>query len=165
MDALKQYIDLYRSHGNLVNSNSAPAMNDLRGKALETLENVALPAKGSENYETTDLASMLAPDYGVNIARVNIDVNPAATFHCGVPSLSTALFMLVNDIYAERENAREGLPEGVYVRSLRKFCLEHPDVAKEYYGKCAEIGNPIVALDTLLAQDGIAVWVLSLIHI
>ena len=68
MDALKQYIDLYRSHGNLVNSNSAPAMNDLRGKALETLENVALPAKGSENYETTDLASMLAPDYGVNIA-------------------------------------------------------------------------------------------------
>lgn len=159
MDALKQYIDLYRSHGNLVNSNSAPAMNDLRGKALETLENVALPAKGSENYETTDLASMLAPDYGVNIARVNIDVNPAATFHCGVPSLSTALFMLVNDIYAERENAREGLPEGVYVGSLRKFCFEHPDVAKEYYGKCAEIGNPIVALDTLLAQDGIAVWV------
>ena len=112
MDALKQYIDLYRSHGNLVNSNSAPAMNDLRGKALETLENVALPAKGSENYETTDLASMLAPDYGVNIARVNIDVNPAATFHCGVPSLSTALFMLVNDIYAERENAPRGSSGG-----------------------------------------------------
>ena len=35
--------------------------------------------------------------YGLNIARVDIDVNPQATFRCDVPMLTSSLFMLVND--------------------------------------------------------------------
>ena len=46
---------------------------------------------------------MLAPDYGLNIARVDIDVNPQATFRCDVPMLTTSLFMLVNDTFAAAE--------------------------------------------------------------
>lgn len=159
MSSLTQYIELYRQHAGIVDSNSAAVLNGLRPKALEVLENSVLPAKGSENYETTDLEEILSPDYGVNIARVNIDVNPAATFHCGVPSLSTSLFMQVNDIYAETDRSRDGLPEGVYAGSLRAFAEKHPDVAARYYGSAADISNPIVALDTLLVQDGIAIWV------
>ncbi|MDE6443899.1 MAG: SufD family Fe-S cluster assembly protein [Muribaculaceae bacterium] len=159
MNALKQYIDLYKRHNDLVDGNSAGVLNALRPGALEALENMRLPAYGSENYETTDLEAILSPDYGVNIARVDIDVNPAATFHCGVPNLSTALFLNVNDIYAETERSHEGLPEGVYAGSLRRFATEYPEVAAKYYGACADIENPIVALDTLLAQDGVAVWV------
>lgn len=159
MDALKQYIELYTAHRDLLEGNSCAVMNSLRGEALKALESAVLPHKGDENYETTDLGGMLAPDYGVNIARVNIDVNPAATFHCGVPSLSTSLFLQVNDIYAEAERSREGLPEGVYVGSLRRFCVSHPEIASRYYGGCADMANPLVALDTMLAQDGIAIWV------
>lgn len=159
MNALKQYIDLYREHKTLVDSNSAGPMNALRPQALAVLENCALPKKGSENYETTDLEAILAPDYGVNIARVNIDVNPAATFHCGVPNISTALFLNVNDIYAATPRSYDNLPEGIHVGSLRKFAEENPSLVEQYYGKGADINNPIVALDTLLAQDGIVVWV------
>lgn len=159
MNALKQYIDLYKEHGELIYLNSAEIMNGRREEAFKKLEMMKLPPKGSENYETTDLAAMLAPDYGVNIARVAIDVNPAASFHCGVPSLSTALFMMVNDIYAETPRSREGLPEGVWAGSLRKFATEHPEIMEKYYGRLASTDNPIVALDTLLAQDGIAIWV------
>ncbi len=159
MNALTQYIELYNGHKALLEGNSARLLNDCREGALRVLEGMELPAKGSENYETTDLQAMLAPDYGVNIARVPIDVNPAATFHCGVPSLSTALFLMVNDLYAESDSTREELPEGVWAGSLRRFAGEHPDVAARYYGKIADINNPVVALDTLLAQDGIAIWV------
>lgn len=159
MSALTQYIDLYKEHTAVVNSNSTDVLNCKRAEALNVLENMTLPAKGSENYEVTDLDRILSPDYGVNIARVNIDVNPAATFHCGVPNLSTSLFLQVNDIYAESENARVGLPEGVFAGSLRDFATRYPEVASIYYGKLANINNPTVALNTLLAQDGIAVWV------
>lgn len=159
MSALRQYIELYGGHASMVDANSAGVLNARRSEALKALENMALPSAGSENYEVTDLEKLLSPDYGINIARVNIDVNPAATFHCGVPNLSTSLFLQVNDIYAESENAREGLPEGVYVGSLREFASRYPETASSYYGELADIGNPIVALNTLLAQDGIAVWV------
>lgn len=159
MGALQQYIDLYKEHKSLVDSGSAGVLNELRPAACEILGNMELPAKGSENYETTDLEKILSPDYGVNIGRVNIDVNPAATFHCGVPSLSTSLFFSVNDLYAEATDSRIGLPEGVYVGSLRQFAINHPEICAEYYGKCADLNNPVVALNTLLAQDGIAVWV------
>ena len=159
MNALKQYIDLYKEHQELVDSNSAEKLNAHRREALAVLESCSLPKKGSENYETTDLEAILAPDYGVNIARVNIDVNPAATFHCGVPNISTALFFNVNDIYAETARSCDSLPDGIHVGSLKRFAEEHPEIVEKYYGKVADINNPIVALDTLLAQDGIVVWV------
>lgn len=159
MGALTQYIDLYRNHRDLVDGNSAATLNALRRDALDCLENCILPAKGSENYETTDLETMLLPDFGVNIARVNIDVNPAASFHCGVPNMSTSLFMLVNDIYSETDSSRLGLPEGLEVGSLRNFCINHPEISARYYGGLADMANPLVALNTLLAQDGIVVFV------
>lgn len=159
MSALQQYIDLYNGHKSLVDSGSAQVLNDLRHSAYEVLRDMELPAKGSENYETTDLEEILSPDYGVNVGRVNIDVNPAATFHCGVPSLSTSLFFSVNDLYAEANDARLGLPEGMYVGSLRQFAINHPEICGRYYGRCADIKNPVVALNTMLAQDGIAIWV------
>lgn len=159
MNALKQYIELYLNHADLIDLNSAEVLNARRKEAFNILENLNLPKKGSENYETTDLNELLAPDYGVNIARVPISVNPGASFHCGVPSLSTSLFLLVNDIYADTDRSRDGLPEGVFVGSLRKFATEYPEVAIKHYGKTADITNPVVALDTLLCQDGIAVWV------
>lgn len=159
MNALKQYIDLYLNHAVLIDLNAAEVLNARRKEAFETLNHLTLPKKGSENYETTDLNEMLAPDYGLNIARVPISVNPGASFHCGVPALSSSLFFLVNDIYADTDRSREGLPEGIFVGSLKKFATEYPEVATEYYGKTADISNPIVALDTLLCQDGIAIWV------
>ncbi len=159
MGALTQYINLFKEHSDLVDSKSAPALNALRPTALSALEGMTLPKKGSENYETTDLEEMLAPDFGLNIARVNIDANPASAFHCGVPSLSTSLFLQINDIYAETDRSRDGLPVGIYAGSLRDFAVKFPDVAAKYYGGLADINNPLVALDTLLAQDGIAIWV------
>lgn len=158
MSALTQYIDLYKEHHGLVCANSAEVLNERRTEALKVLENMVLPKKGSENYETTDLSEILGEDYGVNIARVDIDVNPAASFHCGVPNLSTSLFLMVNDIYAESDKARAGLPDGLFVGSLKEFASKYKEEAMKHYGTLADINNPIVALDTLLAQDGIAVW-------
>lgn len=159
MNPLSQYIDLYKNHTDLVNDGACEILNRMRPEALEILRNTRLPQKGSENYETTDLSEILAPDYGVNLARLNIDVNAASPFLCGVPNMTSALFFFRNDLYAEAAGARNNLPEGVFVGSLRRFCEQFPFVAQDYYAKIANINNPLVALNTLLVQDGIVVWV------
>lgn len=154
MSALTQYIELFRQHKQLINANGADPLNVLRDRACEVLQNIVLPREGSDNYENIDLDAILAPNYGLNVARVDIDVNPVATFHCDVPVVSSAPFLLINDTFSEFEKPRVDLPEGVEAGSLRSFALNHPYEIKEYYGKCADLNNPVVALDTMLAQDG-----------
>lgn len=154
MSALKQYLDLFDKHHDLIDANGAAPLNALRPAALQMLKDMKLPKEGADNYENCDLEEMFAPDYGLNIAKLDIDVNPQATFRCDVPMLSTSLFMLVNDTFAATAGAFESIPEGVEVGSLRKFAADHPGQIAEYYGKLADLKNPIVALNTLLAQDG-----------
>lgn len=160
MNALTQYIDLFKEHRIIVDEHSSGMLNAMRDDALKALENMTLPKKGSENYETTDLEAILAPDYGVNISRVNLGVNPSATFHCGVPNLSSSLLFQINDMYAESSRLKENLPDGVFVGSIREFSEKY-QVASSHYGKLADLSNPIVALNTLLVQDGVAVYVPS----
>lgn len=154
MSALKQYLDLFDKHHDLIDGNGAAPLNALRPAALQMLKDMKLPKEGADNYENCDLGEMFAPDYGLNIAKLDIDVNPQATFRCDVPMLSTSLFMLVNDTFAATAGAFESIPEGLEVGSLRKFAADHPGQIAEYYGKLADLKNPIVALNTLLAQDG-----------
>ena len=159
MNALKQYIDLYDEHRQLVESNSAPLLNERRAEARDALSACVLPKKGSENYEHTDLSAMLATDYGINIARQQISVNPAASFRCDVPNMSTALFFLINDAWARTDNSFNKIPDGVVIGSLRKVAAERPELLADYYGKVADMSNPMVALNTLLAQDGMVVYI------
>ena len=158
MNALTQYINIFKENEALVNNGSCDTINRLRPEALDILENTALPSKGAENYEIIDLGELLSPDFGLNLARVNIDVNAAAPFHCGVPNMTPSLFFFRNDLYAESVNARESLPDGLYVDSLRNFCQHYPVKADRYFGKIADMRNPLVALNSLLVQDGIVVW-------
>lgn len=153
---LQQYIDLYESHREMFDKGSAPALNALREEACAMLKTATLPRRGSENYELTDLGAMLAPDYALNPGRVALPVNPSKSFSCRVPNMSTALYFLLNDGFAATDTAARQLPEGVVCGSLREVLREHPELAR-FYGSAADIHNPLVALDTMLAQDG---WML-----
>lgn len=156
-NALKQYLDLCRDHADMLCSHAPEQMNRLRGRALEILETEGLPKKGTENYEVTDLRDFLAPDYGLNINRLPLDVNPSESFRCGVPHLSTSLFFLINDTFSESSSLRKDIPEGVEIGSLAKY-LDRGE-ASDLYGTLADLHNPIVALNSLLVQDGLYIKV------
>lgn len=159
MNALTQYIELYHNYRQTLCGHSAPALNAMRGQALQALQSGSLPPKGSENYEHTDLDAILSPDYGLNLERRSLGINPADTFSCHVPNMSTSLFFFAADSFATTPVSRKHLPEGVLVASLRHAALEHPELVEKYYGKIADMANPLVALNTLLVQDGLFVYV------
>jgi Fe-S cluster assembly protein SufD len=159
MSSITQYIDLYNEHAATVNANSAPAINALRTVALAALAGATLPTTRSEGYEKTSIEDMLAPDLGVNITRVHIPVNVAATFKCEVPRLSTVMGFVLNDSFYPAEGNATRLPEGVIFGSLAKVAAEHPELVARYYGKIAPMENVGVALNSLLVQDGVVVYV------
>lgn len=157
-NALTQYLELYAEHRDMLERNAPAPLNARRAEALEVLrryEHEGLPQLGSEDYRLTDLQQLLAPDYGVNLSRVPLDANPAAAFRCDVPSISTDLVFLINDIFAKSSRSLNNLPEGVYIGSIAKA---DPKILSNFYGSVADMQNPLVALDTLLCQDGLLVY-------
>lgn len=155
---LRQYIDLYKAHREVLNGGSTEAMNALREEACRRLEECSLPQKGAEDYEHTDLAALLAPDYGINVARVAMKINPSDSFNCRVPNLSTSLYFLLNDAPAATDLSLRNIQPGVMCGSMREILRTHPEIAA-YYGSAASLSNPVVALNTLLAQDGFVVYI------
>lgn len=159
MSAIDQYLELWNSNRKLIESKSAAPINRLRDAAADSLLIHGLPSEKDENYRHTDLESLLSPDYGINVARIPISVNPSESFRCDVPQLSSSLFLVINDAFAETSGCRNNLPNGVEVMSLSAYARTNPEFVLEYYGAIADLANPVVALDTLLCQDGVVIRV------
>jgi len=159
MNSLSQYLELYRLNAEAIDRGSAAALNALRPAAFEALAHASLPERGDENYERTSVNGMFAADYGVNINRVDIPADIAASFRCDVPNMSTLLGVVVNDAFHPTSTLASGLPEGVRFMSLRRAADEYPEMVSAYYGTLAPMAVPTVALNTLLVQDGVFIHV------
>ena len=158
MNALQQYIDLYHEHRTLVDGHAPEALNALRPAALASLEGVRLPRKGAEDYEATDLEAVFATDYGVNLNRLPFDIDPAESLRCDVPNLSTCLLHTFNDVPHISDLARRNLA-GAEVMTLAEAATRRPDVLKAHLGRLSSKGDATAALNSLLAQDGLLVYV------
>ena len=160
MKAEQQYIDLFTQYEDLICRKSVSVLNALRAEAFAHFERLGFPSLKGENYKYTDVAKAFAPDYGLNLNRLDIPVNPYDVFRCDVPNLSTSLYFVVNDMFYDKELPKAHLPEGVYAGGLKEFARLYPEVAARYYGHGASMeDNALVALNTMLVQDGFVFYV------
>ena len=159
MSALSQYIELFDSHRATIEAKSAEVMNLCRQEARNRLEGKKLPQKGTEGYEKTSIEDMFAPDFGVNINRVNIPVDVSLSFKCDVPNMSTIMAFVVNDSFVPSSTLHNKMPQGVIIDSLAKVATENPQLVSRYYNQLADNDNEAVALNTMLAQDGVMIYV------
>lgn len=144
----------------MICSHSAEVMNSVRDKAYEDFKSQGFPSKKVERYKYTDIAKLFEPNYGLNINRLDIPVNPYDAFKCDVPNLSTSLYFVVNDAFYKKNEPKASLPEGVIVDSLKAQAEKNPDVIAKYYAKLAKTDeDAVTALNTMLAQDGLLVYV------
>lgn len=158
MNALKQYIDLYDESRDLIELQAPALLNNLRRVAREHLDNATLPRKGSEDYEATDLEAVFGHDYGVNINRLPFEADPAQTFHCDVPNMSTCLYYSSNDAFHSSAAAERNIGQ-VVVEPFSMAAVDYPELMTAYYGQLACMSDPTVALNTLLVQDGLFIYV------
>ena len=135
-------------------------MNAVRDEAYENFKRQGFPTKKVERYKYTDIEKLFEPNYGLNINRLDIPVNPYDAFRCDVPNLSTSLYFVVNDAFYKKSEPKALLPEGVIVDSLKNQAEKNPELIAKYYAKLAKTDeDAITALNTMLAQDGLLVYV------
>jgi len=156
MNSEQQYIDLYQQAREMIISHAPESMNVVRDQAFEDFRKQGFPSKKVERYKYTDMQKLFAPDYGVNLNRLQIPVDPYEAFHCDVPNLSTSLYFVVNDMFYHDDKQKGHLPENVIIGSMR----DYPELVSKYYTKLAKTGeDAVTALNTMLAQDGLLVYV------
>jgi len=173
MASEQQYIELYGQARQIIMDHAPEAMNAVRDQAFEDFRRLGFPSRKVERYKYTDLQALFASDYGVNLSRLEIPADPYQAFRCDVPNLSTNLYFVVNDMFyrGERQELRgerlpqstPKLPEGVIVDSMANV-FSHPSPLtshlSKYYARLAATGeDAVTALNTMLAQDGLLVYV------
>jgi len=154
MASEKQYIELYQQCRTMICEHSSEVMNAQRDDAYERFLTTGFPNRKVERYKYTDMEALFAPDYGLNLNRLNIPVNPYEAFRCDVPNLSTSLYFVVNDGFYRQSTPKGHLPEGMVLGSLKELATT------DYYNQLAgQDDDAITALNTMLAQDGLFVYV------
>ena len=163
MSSEQQYIELYEQARQMIFNHAPEEMNAVRDEAFEDFKRQGFPSRKAERYKYTDIDKLFAPDYGVNLNRLEIPVDPYQAFRCDVPNLSTSLYFVVNDTFYNKALPQASLPAGVIIGSLRDhFSHRSPLTAhlSKYYAKLAKTSDDaITALNTMLAQDGMLVYV------
>ena len=156
----QQYIDLFSQCEAMICRHSCGVMNAPRAAAFADFERQGFPTRKDEKYKYTDVSKCFEPDYGLNLNRLNIPVNPYDVFKCDVPNMSTSLYFVVNDAFYNQALPKSHLPEGVLFGSLCQLAAEHPELVKKYYGKLADTSKDgVTALNTALAQDGVLLYI------
>ena len=154
MNSEQQYIDLYKQARGMIHEHSSDVMNSVRDEAFERFMSSGFPTRKVERYKYTDIQQLFAPDYGLNLNRLTIPVDPYNAFRCDVPNLSTSLYFVVNDVFYQDEKPKGHLPAGVIIGSLKDFATS------AYYNQLAGKANDATTdLNTMLAQDGLYVYV------
>ena len=154
MNSEQQYIDLYQQARTMIHEHSSDVLNAVRDEAFERFASSGFPSRKVERYKYTDMQKLFEPDYGLNLNRLTIPVDPYNAFRCDVPNLSTSLYFVVNDVFYHDEKPKGHLPEGVVIGSLKDFATT------EYYNRLAGKANDATTdLNTMLAQDGLYVYV------
>ena len=160
MKAEQQYIDLFTQYEALICKHSAEVLNAPRARAFADFEQLGFPTRKNEKYKYTDVSKYFAPDYGLNLSRLDFPVNPYEVFKCDVPNMSTSLYFVVNDSFYQKAQPTATLPDGVLFGSLKEMAEAHPELIKKYYGKLADTSqDAIAAFNTMFAQDGVCMYV------
>ena len=160
MQSEKQYIDLYNETQGMIKQHSCDVLNKVRDKAFEDFKRQGFPTKKMERYKYTDISKLFAPDYGLNLQRLKMPINPYEEFKCDVPDLNTSLYFVVNDQFYTDQLPKPQLNDGIVVDSFLNALKTHSEIITKHYAKLADTAkDALTAFNTMLTQDGLFVYV------
>ena len=129
-----------------------------RERAAESFRAGGLPHGKIEEWRFTSLqglapAALVPP--GRSASAEIAKLLEAARLPAGEPR-----FVVVNGRLSAEHSSRHGLPPAVVASSLASAWAERPELVRERLGRHARVdGNPFVALNTALMEDGVLLHV------
>jgi Fe-S cluster assembly protein SufD len=153
-------IGLFEKNSALLNEGVPDFLIKDRRKALAEFLRMGIPDRKLENYKYTDLTRLFAQEnYSRAFLPTSFDFDMQEVFTCDVPEFDTHILFHVNGWYFEKNHTSQ-FPKGMIIKSLKRALVENSDLVEKYYGQIADSAtDPLVALNSAFAQDGIFIYV------
>ncbi|MCE1198131.1 MAG: Fe-S cluster assembly protein SufD [Marinilabiliales bacterium] len=151
---------LYQDNKEQIGKGFPAFMQHEREKALAAFLRMGIPDRKTENYKYTDLTKLFENDsFDRAFQPTSFDFDMREVFTCDVPEFDTHLLFHVNGWYYPG-NQTTDFPKGMIICSLKQAMMQYPDLVASHYGRMADSeSDPIVALNSLFAIDGIFLYI------
>ena len=164
---IRRISEIYADNLPKIDDGMSDLVNNARQPALKAFSRMGIPGFKNENYKYTDLTRLFENEnFRRSFEPDKFEISLSEVFSCDVPEFDTHLILVVNGWYDESNNQNKSYPEGVIIKSFQKAAIENLDLFEKYYGKLANAdSDPLTAMNTAFAQDGVFIYIPDNTHI
>lgn len=156
----EKYKEIYEKNSQNIKKEESTEIFDARQAAYNKFLELGLPDHNNENYKHAGIERICENEYDFeyNPGQTSTDLNEF--FQCAVEEMDSHVVLLSNGSYYHRNTEITDLPEGVIVCGFKEARKKYPELVAKYFNKYSEnIEDGIIALNTMLANDGLFIYV------
>lgn len=156
----EKYINIYQEISKDFKGTDSDVVFKTREEAFKTFQKLGIPDHKHENYKYADIAEICSKDYDFTAESRQATVDLNSYFKCEVEDMDTHVLLLSNGAYYDKNDQIPDLPKGAVVCGLKEAKEKHADIIEKYYNQYAsEIEDGFVSLNTMLADDGLFIYI------
>lgn len=156
----EKYISLFENHSPKLKTIDSDLVFKTRLSAFEKFKKLGIPDHKNENYKYAGVSEICSQDYEFSMDSRNALVDLNTYFQCEVEDMDTHVVLLSNGEYYKNNKPIEGMTPGVIVCGLSEAKIKHKEIFEKYYNQYAsEVEDGFVALNSMLADDGLFIYV------
>ncbi|MCF8380360.1 MAG: Fe-S cluster assembly protein SufD [Bacteroidales bacterium] len=159
-DVTESFVSLFEANRNILLAENNEHLNSIRREAVTSLAKLKIPGKKSENYKYTAIGDLLFEEMNHVFSPKKIEFNIEDIFSCDIPEIDTQAILVLNGFFLNQGEEITKLENGVIIGSLRAAMKSYPDLVYKHFAQYSDYKNdPIAALNTAFAQDGVFLYV------
>lgn len=156
----EKYKDIYTEVRNNLENREKTFLLERRDIAFSKFVELGIPDHTNEEYKYADITQICSKDYFFEFDQASSKHDLNDFFQCAVEDMDTHVILLSNGAYYSGNKPIENLPEGVIVCGFKDANQKYPELIEKYFDKNASsIEDGIISLNTMLANDGLFIYI------
>ncbi|MCK4923149.1 MAG: Fe-S cluster assembly protein SufD [Bacteroidales bacterium] len=159
-DVTENFVSLFEANKNILLAEDNKHLNKIREEAIKSLAKLKIPGKKSEDYKYTPIGDLLFEEIEHVFSPKEIEFDIEDIFSCDVPEIDTQGILILNGFFLNQGEEITKYENGVIIGSLKAAMKNYPELVNNHFAKYSDYKkDPIAALNTAFAQDGVFLYV------
>jgi len=159
-DVTERFVSLFEANKSILLGENNEHLNNIRKEAIASLTKLKIPGKKSEDYKYTNIGHFLFEEMDHVFTPKIIEFDIEDIFSCDVPEIDTQGILVLNGFFLNQGEELTKYQNGVIIGSLKAAMKQYPELVFKHYAKYSDYKkDPIAALNTAFAQDGVFLYV------
>jgi Fe-S cluster assembly protein SufD len=156
----ENYLDIFQKVTPELKSVDTEYIFKTRVEAFDKFRKNGIPDHNHEDYKYAGISEICSKEYEYSNESRGAVVDLNSYFRCEVEDMDTHVILLSNGEYYEKNEKIDGIDESIIVCGLKEAKLKHANILNKYYdNQAGESDHGLVNLNTMLANDGLFIYI------